>query len=85
MFEDDSADMCARKFPLVSMRGQVEGLVCADLRARTPIFIQPCIIIDSPQNLNTLQHVLMYHEEETNVSCSTEEVAGQPLASYHLL
>ena len=37
MFEGDSADMCAGKFPLVSMGGQAEGLACADLGARTPI------------------------------------------------
>ena len=37
MFEGDSADMCARKFPLVLMGGRAEGLVCADPGARTPI------------------------------------------------
>ena len=37
MFEGDSADMCAGKFPLVLMGGRVEGLVCADQGARTPI------------------------------------------------
>ena len=37
MFEGDSADMCAGKFPLVSMGGRAEGLVCADWGARTPI------------------------------------------------
>ena len=37
MFEGDSADMCAGKFPLVSMGGRAEGLVCAELGARTPI------------------------------------------------
>ena len=37
MFEGDSADMCAGKFPLVSMGGQAEGLACADPEARTPI------------------------------------------------
>ena len=37
MFEGDSADMCAGKFPLVSMGGQAEGLACADPGARTPI------------------------------------------------
>ena len=37
MFEGDSADMCAGKFPLVSMGGRVEGLECADPVARTPI------------------------------------------------
>ena len=37
MFEGDSSDMCAGKFPLVSMGGRVEGLACADPGARTPI------------------------------------------------
>ena len=37
MFEGDSADTCAGKFPLVSMGGRAEGLTCADLGARTPI------------------------------------------------
>ena len=30
-------DMCAEKFPLVSMGGRAEGLACADPGARTPI------------------------------------------------
>ena len=37
MFEDDSADMCTGKFPIVSMGGRAEGLACADPGARTPI------------------------------------------------
>ena len=37
MFEGDSADMFAGKFPLMSMGGRAEGLVCADPGARTPI------------------------------------------------
>ena len=37
MFEGDSADMCAGKFPLVWMGGRAEGLACADPGTRTPI------------------------------------------------
>ena len=37
MFEGDSADTCAGKFPLKSMEGQAEGLACEDPGARTPI------------------------------------------------
>ena len=37
MFEGDSADMCAGKFPLVLMGVRAEGLACADPGARTPI------------------------------------------------
>ena len=36
-FEGDSADMYARKFPLLSIGGRAEGLACADLVAGTPI------------------------------------------------
>ena len=37
MFEGDSADTCAEKFPLMSMGGQAEGLACTDPGARTSI------------------------------------------------
>jgi hypothetical protein len=37
MFEGDSADMGAGKFPLVTMGGRAEGLACADPGARFPI------------------------------------------------
>ena len=37
MFEGDSADTCAGKFPLLSMGGRAEGLACAGPGARTPI------------------------------------------------
>ena len=37
MFEGDSADMRAGKFPLVLMGGRAEDLACADPGARTPI------------------------------------------------
>ena len=36
MFEGDSADMCAGKFPLVSMGGRAEGLACADVERGPP-------------------------------------------------
>ena len=36
-FEGDSADTCAGKFPLTSIRGRAEGLACKDTEARTPI------------------------------------------------
>ena len=37
MFEGDSADTCATKFPLVLMGGRADGLACADPGARTLI------------------------------------------------
>ena len=45
MFEGDSADMCAGKFPLVSIGGQAEGLACADpALAEIFIFFTLCTI-----------------------------------------
>ena len=37
MFEGDSADTCAEKFPLMLMGGRVEGPACVDPGARNPI------------------------------------------------
>ena len=34
MFDGDSADMCVRKFPLMSMGGLAEGLSCEDPGAK---------------------------------------------------
>ena len=39
MFEGDSADMCGRKFPRLSLGGLVEGPACRDSEARTPIVV----------------------------------------------
>ena len=36
MFEGDSAETSAGKFPLTSIGGRAEGLACADPGARTP-------------------------------------------------
>ena len=45
MFEGDSADMCAGKFPLMLMGGRAEGLACADPGARTPIRMSGIVIV----------------------------------------
>ena len=58
MFEGDSADMCAGKFPLMMMGGRVEDLACVDPEARTPIggveilsfFLAPVVKIPCCQN-----------------------------------
>ena len=60
MFEGDSADTRAEKFPLVSMGGRAEGLACADPGAGTPIgvrgntFNADAHIIDLHTNLKLL-------------------------------
>ena len=55
MFEGDSADMCAGKFPLVSMGGRAEGLACADPGARTHI--------GASGNLCTLNNTARYSRD----------------------
>ena len=37
MFEGDSADMCAGKFPLMLMGGQANGQACADGERGPPL------------------------------------------------
>ena len=43
MFEGDSADMCGRKFPIMSMGGRVEGLACIEHPLINNIHIFPYI------------------------------------------
>ena len=45
MFESDSAETCAGKFPLMSLGGRAEGLACIDPGARTPIAVSGNFII----------------------------------------
>ena len=52
IFEGDSADMCAGKFPLTSMGGRAEGLACADPGARTPIGVSGNFISMPMENHN---------------------------------
>ena len=55
MFEGDSADMCAGKFPLMSMGGRAEGLACAEPGARTPIGVSKNSKFIFMNGLNHLQ------------------------------
>ena len=64
MFESDSADMCAGKFPLVSLGGRAEGLACADPGARTPIGASENLFDIFVENCTRL-----YEEEERNHFC----------------
>ena len=45
MFEGESADTFSGKFYLTSMRGQAEGLSCADPGARTPIGVNGILFV----------------------------------------
>jgi hypothetical protein len=60
IFEGDSADMCAGKFPQVSMGGRAEGLGCAGPRERG----RQVVIVDIFDSFGTLGHIfefLIYH------------------------
>ena len=59
LFEADSVDTSAGKFPLVSMGGQAEGLACADLRARNPI--------GASGNLVSLWHIVRQARNQSSV------------------
>ena len=45
MFEGNSADTCAGKFPLTSIGGRAEGQACEDPGARTPISVSGNLIL----------------------------------------
>jgi hypothetical protein len=46
MFEGDFSDMYTRKFPLMSMKGIVEGLACPDPVAGTSISLSGnCVLL----------------------------------------
>ena len=64
MFQGDSADMCAGKFPLKSIGGRVEGLACPDPGERTahplwPLQVRP-VAHDGPYELEKLLVILFY-------------------------
>ena len=61
MFEGDSADMCAGKFPLVSMGGRAEGLACADPGARTPIGASGNSKKESIKNILKIGMVIIFY------------------------
>ena len=57
MFEDDSADTCAVKFPLVSMGGRVEGLACTDLGVEC-IMASSMSELESSKKLSTSSYII---------------------------
>ena len=54
MFEGDSGDMCAGKFPLMSMGARAEGLACTDPGARTPIGVSGNFLISKAFNCQSM-------------------------------
>ena len=55
MFDGDSADTSAGKFPLMLMGGRAEGLVCEDPEARTPKSVSKnCFPYISVQDIGVL-------------------------------
>ena len=65
MIEGDSADMCAGKFPLVSIGGRAEGLACEDPGEGPPSALTEISIIFSknPKYLIlTLKNLILFSE-----------------------
>ena len=56
MFEDDSADMCARQLPLKLMGGRVECLACADPGVKTPISVSGFLNFISGEGVPSLKN-----------------------------
>ena len=76
MFKGDSEDMCAGKFPLVSMRGRAEGLACADPGARTPIGASGIFLIQF--YLNPL-----HKEGKSLTSAKARDAVNNPAGSHN--
>ena len=60
MFEGDSPDTCAGKFPLKAMGGRADGLVCADPGARNPIGVSGVLVLPLASGRNEGGHYFRY-------------------------
>ena len=64
MFEGDSADMCAEKFPLMSMVARAENQVCTDPGARTPIGVSEIVkifyMLNSLHSMYIIPSILLF-------------------------
>ena len=75
MFEGDSADMCAGKFPLRSMWSRAEGLVCADPGARTPICVSGDLLV---REIFDIGQIYLINQMQTQERGSPWAPAGIP-------
>ena len=66
MFEGDSTDTCAVTFPLILMGGRVEGLACADPRARIHIGVSGNCLYLFPKiaRLSIIQQTLYISQQQ---------------------
>ena len=85
--------MCGEKIPLVSMRGQVEGQVCADPGARTPANLVRNV--DKPSNISIRNNIVFIfglvdgpHSKKLNLPFSNYNVifvAVKKICMYYVL
>jgi hypothetical protein len=89
VFKGDSADMCARKFPLVSMEGGANGHACADgergppkARAEFPkmLGLTPYSFLTK----NSHMHALIL-SQILNLLCDRQFCDGQAFYKYKLI
>ena len=85
MFEGDSADTCAGKFPLVSTGGRAEGFACTDPGARTPIgasgnyfFLSFCILISCHAVCGCVRFLLYIGTDWTRCLYGSSYLAAHP-------
>ena len=72
VFKGDSADMCAGKFPLVSMGGRADRQACADGErgppsARAEIFLYLMIDVSLSETNIELRHMCVISEQLLNM------------------
>ena len=80
----DSQDMCAKKYPLVSMGGRVEGQVWADPGARTPIGASGNFILSQDYQLLVILIISRFPTDEISslilsISCESDTIQTQTL------
>ena len=79
MFEGDSADKCAGKFPLVSMGGPAEGLACADPGV---VFCPLVDFVEVVLGFKICLHPQSFFVKEPNFVSISFEIHSQPLGNF---
>jgi hypothetical protein len=90
MFEGDSADACANKFPLRLMGGRAGGLACTDPGGRTPIgasgyfLILPTLLrMSSPVFCILIFHKMVKQKAKPYAICQALTIGCAQLSTYN--
>ena len=80
MFEGDSADMCARKCPLLLMGCRAEGLACEDPGAKTPIGVSGNFLVLLQKNSIYIKCPVFW-KPKTNINTNDWSCGSEPLGT----